>query len=210
MKVRLMELLALIEGCLLAALGVVFLKSSGLLAGGTTGLALLADHWSESLGFGQLFFLLNLPFYLLGLKFLGRGFLLRTFFSVTLMSLMTDVLVGLLEIRIPDPVLGATIAGVLLAFGMVSLFKAGGSLGGINILGLFLAQRYGIATARTIFIADLLVMALSLLLFGWQIVLYSVICVAVLGFVLSRRVRPAPSAPTKNGAEPASDKPLSA
>lgn len=199
MRQRLVGLLALVEGCFLAALGVTFLKSSALVAGGTTGLALLADAALPRLSFGQLFFLINLPFYWLGLRFLGRGFILRTFLCVALMSAMTDGLSAVVRLEVPYPLLSALISGLLLAFGMSLLFKAGGSLGGVNILGLYLQQRHGIATARTIYAIDLLVMASSLLLHGWQVVLYSVVCVTVLGFILGRHFRP----PPRSAVEPA-------
>ncbi|WP_207063704.1 YitT family protein [Motiliproteus sp. SC1-56] len=196
MKQQVQGLIALVEGCFLAALGVVFLQQSGLVGGGTTGLALLADGLIPTLSFGPLFFLINLPFYWLGLRYLGRALILRTFICVTLMALMTEGL-QLVRLEVPYPLLSAVIAGLLLAFGMSILFKAGGSLGGINILGLFAQQRFGVAASRVILATDLMIMLGSLLLFGWQVVLYSAVCVTVLGFTLGRHFKPAKRAPVE-------------
>ena len=48
-----------------------FFTSAGLLTGGTAGLAFLL-HYATGIGFGKTFFVLNLPFYWLALRKLGR------------------------------------------------------------------------------------------------------------------------------------------
>lgn len=191
MQSRVVNAVALVEGCFLAALGVVFLKSSLLVAGGTTGIALIIDGVFDQLGFGPLFFLVNLPFYWLGWRMLGVGFLLRTTFCVGLVSVMVELLVSLVTLSVPYAGLTAVISAVLIAFGLVLILRAGGSLGGVNILGLCLHKRYGIPAARVILLADLLIMAAALLLYGWETVLWSALCTTLLGLILGRHYRPA-------------------
>ncbi|WP_210396863.1 YitT family protein [Motiliproteus sediminis] len=190
MKSRLLGGVALLEGCFLAALGIVFLKSSQLVAGGTTGIALIADGLFDSWSFGPLFFLINLPFYWLGWRMLGLGFLLRTTFCVGLVSVMVELLLAQVTLQVPYALLSAVISGVLIAFGMVLILRAGGSLGGLNILGLCLQQRWGVPAARVILATDLLIMSAALLLYGWQTVLWSAVCVTLLGVILGRHYRP--------------------
>jgi len=195
MKSRVVGALALVEGCFLAALGIVFLKSSQLVAGGTTGIALIVDGLSADYGFGALFFLVNLPFYVLGGRVLGLGFLLRTTFCVGLVALLVELLLSQVSLVVPFPLLSALISAVLIAFGMVLILRAGGSLGGLNILGLCLQRRYGIPAARVILVSDLLIMVLALLLYGWETVLWSALCVTLLGLILGRHYRPTTAAP---------------
>ncbi len=58
------NLLALTLGSALVSLGVIFFNQVGLLTGGTAGLALFITKVT-ALSFGQVFFMLNLPFYIL-------------------------------------------------------------------------------------------------------------------------------------------------
>ena len=69
---------ALLTGTLLFALAIVLFRQAGLLTGGTAGLTFLA-HYATGLSFGLLYFLINIPFYIFGLKALGKAFTLKTF-----------------------------------------------------------------------------------------------------------------------------------
>jgi uncharacterized membrane-anchored protein YitT (DUF2179 family) len=64
------DALALASGTLFVGLGLSLFKLAGLLTGGTAGIALLASY-ASGLGFGPLFFTINLPFYLLAWKRMG-------------------------------------------------------------------------------------------------------------------------------------------
>lgn len=190
MKLFLKDLPALLEGCLLVALGLVFLGSSNLLSGGTVGLAFLSHVLIPELSFGQVFFLINLPFYWIGYHRLGPGLLLRTFFCVTLVSVLVDLFGGLVQLHLAYPIAGAVFSAMLLALGISMLFKAGGSLGGVNILGLYLQLAMGWPAARVILAIDILVMLLATLVYGWQSVIYSTLCATLMGLLLGRHFKP--------------------
>ena len=81
---------ALLSGTLLIALGVAMFKHTGLLTGGTAGLAFLL-HYATGIAFGKLFFLINLPFYWIAWRRMGRVFTLKTFAAVALLSLFTEL-----------------------------------------------------------------------------------------------------------------------
>ena len=77
------DAVAVFTGVLLISVGVAFFTSAGLLTGGTAGLAFLL-HYATGIGFGKIFFVLNLPFYWLALRKLGRAFTIKTFAAVLL------------------------------------------------------------------------------------------------------------------------------
>ena len=79
------DVVAIFTGVLMISVGVAFFTSAGLLTGGTAGLAFLL-HYATGMGFGKIFFVLNLPFYWLALRKLGREFTLKTFVAVLLLS----------------------------------------------------------------------------------------------------------------------------
>ena len=180
----------MVEGCLLAALGIWILKSGGLFAGGTTGLAMLITSVTPSVSFGLWFSVINVPFYLLGLKFLGGKLLLRTFFCVLLVSLTVDMLDWQLQLQPPSPWMTIVLSGCLIAFGMTLLLRNGASLGGINIMALYLHHRTGIATAQAILVADILIMILSLISYPVIAVAYSALTVTLVGVLLGYHLSP--------------------
>ena len=68
-----------------------FFRYSGLLTGGTPGLTFLA-HYASGWSYGLLYFLLNIPFYFLGLRALGKAFTLKTFGAVLMLSVFSEML----------------------------------------------------------------------------------------------------------------------
>ncbi|MCC5809732.1 MAG: YitT family protein [Ectothiorhodospiraceae bacterium] len=178
-------LAALIEGCLLVAVGLVVIQASGLLISGMAGFALILER-ATGLSFGLLFVLANAPFYLLALAGLGWRFTAGTIAAVTLLGLLTDLLSASLQLTVSHPAIGAVIGGGLLGFGMVILIRAGASLGGVNILAVFLERRWGIHPGRTVFTADVFIMLGGLAVFSPLAVITSMAAIATLSYVLGR------------------------
>lgn len=154
------DLQALLCGTALVALGVTLYADLGLLTGGTAGAALLLDYVT-GWGFGPIFFVFNLPFLALALARMGRGFVLRTFAAVGLVSLLSAVTPRLLQISAVQPVYGALIGGVLIGTGMLMLFRHKSSLGGINLLVLYLQERYGIRAGKVQMAVDCTIVLLA-------------------------------------------------
>ena len=94
------DALALVLGTLMVALGATIYAKAVLVIGGMAGVALLLQYTS-GIEFWLGFSLINLPFYLLGWKRLGRAFVLRTFVAVTksLIGLRVSRLKSTLEAR---------------------------------------------------------------------------------------------------------------
>jgi uncharacterized membrane-anchored protein YitT (DUF2179 family) len=82
------DALAMLTGTLFVAFGAVMYSKAVLLVGGIAGMALLLQYVS-GLGFWVLFFLVNLPFYVLAWRRMGWQFTARTFVAVSLVSLLS-------------------------------------------------------------------------------------------------------------------------
>jgi uncharacterized membrane-anchored protein YitT (DUF2179 family) len=136
------DALALFTGTLFIAIGVAMFTQAGLLTGGTAGIAFLA-HYANGVGFGPLFFVINLPFYLLAWHRMGRTFTLKTFASVTLLSMLASAVPRWAGFASLDPLFAAVAGGLLMGAGFLMLFRHHASLGGLNILVLYLQQRFG-------------------------------------------------------------------
>jgi uncharacterized membrane-anchored protein YitT (DUF2179 family) len=136
------DALAFATGTLFIAIGVTMFTHAGLLTGGTAGLAFLA-HYATGIGFGPLFFAINLPFYALAWRAMGRSFTLKTFAAVTLLSALTSAIPRWAGFATLDPWFAAVAGGLLMGAGFLVLFRHHASLGGLNILVLVLQKRFG-------------------------------------------------------------------
>jgi uncharacterized membrane-anchored protein YitT (DUF2179 family) len=81
----------LLAGTLMVGLAVSLFRAAGLITGGTTGVAFLAHYW-QGWPLGAVLFALNLPFYVFGLRVLGRVFIWKTFAAVALLSAFVELL----------------------------------------------------------------------------------------------------------------------
>lgn len=137
------DALALVLGTALCALGVQLLTADGLITGQTAGLGVLLSYvtgWS----FGVWFFVLNLPFYILGWFRMGPAFVVKTLVAVTLVSLFSTLLPSVLTIVSLSPWVAAVLSGAVIGMGLIVLFRHGASLGGVGILALWLQERIGV------------------------------------------------------------------
>ncbi|WP_129710516.1 YitT family protein [Priestia megaterium] len=172
-------------GCLCVAIGIQFLTASNLVIGGTAGLGIVLQHLT-GISFGVLFFIINLPFYFMALTQIGLQFTIKSFISVSLMSVMSDLLAANFSFTLPHPLVAAVVGGVIVGIGLIFLFRHGSSLGGINMLCVFLDKRFGINPGKTMLLTDVLIVGSATVVFGVVQVLYSLIGIFIMTGLLGR------------------------
>ena len=180
--------LSIVEGCLLVALGLHILNAAGLLISGTAGIGMILGKFTE-LSFGQLFFILNMPFYILAWRALGKAFAWRTFMSISLLSGLSELMRYYVHLTI-DPILSGILGGMLVGFGLIILFRHNASLGGLNILAVYLERRFGIHAGKTTLLADLGVLVAAITVLDLSHLLYSLLAFLLLSSVVGRYHRP--------------------
>jgi len=183
------DALALLTGTLFIAFGVAMFTHAGLLTGGTAGVAFLA-HYASGIGFGPLFFVINLPFYLLAWRAMGRSFTLKTFAAVTLLSAMTGTIPRWAGFAVLDPWFAAIAGGLLMGAGFLVLFRHHASLGGLNILVLVLQRRLGWRAGWVQMGIDGAILLASLALVEPQRILMSIAGALALNLTLALNHRP--------------------
>ena len=179
---------ALLTGTLFVALGVVMFGHTGLLTGGTVGIAFLI-HYATGWNFGLLLFLINLPFYALAWRRMGRAFTLKTFAAVGLLSILVNVLPRLVSFESLSPPFTAVMGGLLMGAGMLMLFRHRASLGGFNVLVLYLQERFGWRAGRLQMGLDCGIVLASFALVSWQHVALSVLGAVVMNQTLATNHR---------------------
>ena len=183
------DALAIVSGTLLISVGVAFFTTAGLLTGGTAGLAFLM-HYATGIGFGPLFFVLNLPFYWLAWRKLGVAFTVKTFIAVALLSALTTLQSQLLAFASLQPVYAALVGGLITGTGFLILFRHKCSLGGIGVLALWLQDRFGWRAGKVQMGVDCAIVLLALFSIEPMRVLYSILGAVALNIVLAINHRP--------------------
>lgn len=175
---------ALVTGTLLISLGVNLLGTANLITGGTVGIAILLKYFT-GVSFGKLFFLVNLPFYLLAYKKMGRVFTLKTFLSVGLLSAWSELLPLVFKIGAVNPFYSAVMGGLLAGVGLLILFRHRASLGGVNVLVLYLQERMGWRAGYMQLTIDGAIVLLSLAIVPLDRIAISLLGAAVLNLTLA-------------------------
>lgn len=183
------DVLAIFTGTLLVSLGVALFNQAGLFTGGTAGLAFLI-HYASDYSFGSVFFVLNLPFYWLAWKRMGWRFTLKTFISVGLVSVMSGLHPKMVQLSQLTPFYVALIGGSLMGVGFIVLFRHQASLGGINILTLYLQEKHGLRAGKIQMGIDLCIVLASYLLVSPIAMLASVLGAVVLNLAIMLNHRP--------------------
>lgn len=171
-------------GVFLCGLGMHVLTHVGLLTGQTAGIAVIISYltgWS----FGAVFFVVNLPFYALAYRRLGLEFTIKSLISVTLLSLITDLLPLGFTIEALHPGLGAVVFGATVGIGLLAMFRHNGSLGGLGVVALLIQDRYGFKAGYVQLISDAVIFAVAAFLFPLSVVGWSLLGAVVLNLVIT-------------------------
>jgi uncharacterized membrane-anchored protein YitT (DUF2179 family) len=183
------DLQALVTGTLFIALGVAMFKHAGLLTGGTAGLAFLL-HYATGVSFGKLFFLINLPFYWIAWRRMGRAFTLKTFVAVALLSALTEFLPLALRFESLHPFYAAIMGGLLMGAGFLMLFRHRASLGGVGIVALVLQQERGWRAGKVQMVVDFAILLAALFVVDPQRIGYSLVGALALNLTLAVNHKP--------------------
>lgn len=186
---RVEDALALLFGTFVVSFGVVLLKQSGTLIGGTAGLAFLL-HYAFGISFGLFFFALNLPFYYLAFRRMGVEFVVKTFCAVALVSAFTELHPRFIGIARLEPLYATMLGCVIMGIGLVVLFRHKASLGGFNIVALYLQDRYGIRAGKVLMGLDFVILLASMFLVSIPLLLVSIAGVFVLNLIIAMNHRP--------------------
>lgn len=176
-------------GTLLVALGIALYSSATLSTGSTAGLALLLQY-ATRIPFGWLFFAINLPFYVLAILRMGWPFALKTFACVGLVSVFTANIPSWLVISSVHPLFAALAGGALMGLGILSLFRHKASVGGINILALYLQENFSIRAGYFQLAVDAVILVAAFFVLPFDRVIYSVLGALVLNFIIAFNHKP--------------------
>lgn len=180
MLMKIKNILTVILGTVIVAISLdVFLAPGNIAPGGISGLSIVINYLSN-IPLGILIFILNIPIFLLGLKHFNKRFLIYSLAGMLLLSVFTDLFVGIPRIT-NDLLLSAIYGGALLGLGIGLVFSAGCTTGGTDIVVQILKKKFpSISVGRFVLIVDAFIVVIAGIVFGkWEVMLYSAIAIYI-------------------------------
>ena len=158
-KDEILNYVYILLGSLIMAFGLVsFLSPNHIATGGTAGLAIVL-HSVVNLSIGVLMALVNIPLIIIGWKYLGQKFALKTVICILLIVVFVDLFAQVFKTPnlSTNLMLAALYGGVSVGSGLGLIFKGGASAGGGTILAKIISTKTNLKTSSVILILDALV-----------------------------------------------------
>ena len=183
------DVFAILIGTTLVALGIALYGHAQLTTGSTAGLALLVQY-ATGIPFGWAFFAINLPFYILAVLRMGWPFALKTMVSVALVSWMATQIPAWVQISHIEPLFAALVGGGLKVRPGEASLAHKASVGGINILALYLQENFGIRAGYFQLGVDAVILVAAFFILPLDRVVYSILGALVLNLIIALNHRP--------------------
>ncbi|MGD8229254.1 MAG: YitT family protein, partial [Desulfobacteraceae bacterium] len=153
------------------------------LSAGFAGMALVIHYLVPVLPVSWLYFLLNIPLFALGWKYVGRRF-----FSYSLAGMIIFTLaVQWIQVSVPvqDKILSVLLAGIITGTGAGIILRSLGSAGGLDILSVIMLQRFSVRLGTTGLAFNSILLVAAAVLFTLERALYTLIYVYVTSYMLN-------------------------
>lgn len=168
------KVFSIMLGAALASIGLeIFLIPNNIIDGGITGISIMASFLTK-LPLGAFILLLNIPFFALGYKQIGKTFTISTLFGVLCLSIGVSILHPVPGIT-KDVFLATIFGGIILGAGVGIIIRNGGSLDGTEIIAIILDRRSSFSIGEIVMFFNLFILGTSGFIFGWNRAMYSLI-----------------------------------
>jgi uncharacterized membrane-anchored protein YitT (DUF2179 family) len=121
---------------------------------------------------GIFLILLNIPFFLLGYKQIGKTFALTSLLGIALMSLFTQLLVPVHPLT-TDPILATVFGGLLVGIGVGLVVRNGGSTDGTEILAILVNKGTPFSVGELVMFINVFILSAAGFVFSWDRAMYS-------------------------------------
>ena len=159
-KEHLFPVIMIIVGAACAAFSIeCFLIPNTILDGGVTGVSMMINYLT-GIRLSILVIVINIPFFFVGYKALGKRFLLRAVIAMAAFSGFLEVC-KLIPTVTSSELLAVVFGGVLLGVGV-------GCLDGTEIAAMLLSKNVSASTGQIIFMINIFIYITAGILFGWD------------------------------------------
>jgi len=179
--------LIIIGAFILATSFVLFITPYKIVPGGVYGISIVL-HYLFGTPVGLVALCFDIPLTLIGIRFLGPRFGMKTVVGFSLTALFNDTLTffwGFEPLVRGDALLSSIFGGVLAGVGLGLIFKSKATSGGSDIVAMILAKYTRLPLGMLMIYVDSAIVLIGLLVFqDWKIPLYSWIVIFITGKVI--------------------------
>lgn len=165
-----------------------FILPSGLITGGTTGIALFVNYMT-GLEISVFVLIFNIVMFIVGLIILGKTFALSTVLSSIAYPFMLSFAQWLNRLTgdlTHDLILCTIFGGLLIGIGIGIVIRAGASTGGMDIPPLVLNKKFGISVSVSLYVFDFTILILQMFFSNRGQILYGILLVCIYTFALEK------------------------
>ena len=154
-------------------------------AGGALGLSLVVNKLT-GIKIGTVQFLLNVPLFYIGYRYISRKFVILTGVVISISSILINNLPKIVTpVDLGDSLVAAIFCGIISGLAMCCLLVAGASTGGTDITGKFISKKMDLNLPTVFLIQDITVYTIVWIFFDIKYVMYAL----VMSFVRNQTMR---------------------
>ena len=160
----------------------IFVVPNGLYSGGVLGLSqlirsIVIDVFNLNISFdfsGILYYLINIPLFVLAYKNLSKQFLFRTVLVITVQTLLLSVIPT--SAIVNDTLTNVLVGGLLGGAGLGIILSCGASTGGSDIIGLVMAKKNNeLSVGKLGLILNVFIFSITGIIYGLETMIYSIV-----------------------------------
>ena len=154
-------------------------------AGGALGLSLVVNKLT-GIKIGTIQFILNVPLFYIGYRYIGRKFVILTGVVISISSFLINNLPRIITpVHLGDSLVAAIFCGIISGLAMCCLLVAGASTGGTDITGKFISKKMDLNLPTVFLIQDITIYTIVWIFFDIKYVMYAL----VMSFVRNQTMR---------------------
>lgn len=156
--------------CIAATAMDLFLMPVKILDGGVVGVSFIINQLT-TVPMGIVIVILNIPFFIVGYKQIGKGFVVKATYAMILFSVMLEVLDTVQATD--DPLLSTVFGGLFLGIGVGLVLKSGGCIDGTEAAALLISKKTRLSVGQIILGINVVIYCVAGYLFGADRAMYS-------------------------------------
>lgn len=181
MEVKLIKILKQVPSFFLITIGAtlaaasleIFLIPNSIIDGGLTGISIILNKLF-SIPVSILIILLNIPFFILAYKNMGKRFVVKAVYAIVTFTILLEVF-GTVE-EVTDDILLATVyGGLLLGVGVGLVIRGGACLDGTEIVAIVIGKKSSLSVGQVVFFFNIFIYGTAIFVFGPDRALYSLL-----------------------------------
>lgn len=174
LKRRIVSWSEIIIGAVVAAFALEeFLAPNHIFDGGVTGISMILRNFIN-VPLGLLVVICNIPFMIIGMRKLGKRFIVKVVVAIGIFSVMTSVFEEFANAT-DDMILAVTFGGVLLGAGVGLVLRGGSCLDGTEIVAILLSKKISMSTGTIILLINVVIYTVAGIVFGAEKGMYSLL-----------------------------------